>query len=495
MKINTQFNYLSSWITRTGTGILLVTLTGCAMIYENTPPLAQIPSTTINLANDIKLARDGWPQALWWKNYHDPQLDAIIERALKTAQSISIAKARIDAGKAQAKLVDASTGPLIGLAATLDRQSVSESGFLGPYGQTIPSLGTTGPWYTAGTIGLAGEYSVDIWGKDQAKIDAAIGVSNARLAEAAQVELALSSQIVYVYYDMQTQYAMKKILEQARNIEQETVAAHQAKAAQGLEPLTPKEIALKNQLELDQQIATTETHIRLLREAMRALIGASTDDMPVLTLQSLPETTGQLPSTLRYELLARRPDLQVMRWYVQASFKQVDAAKAAFYPSFDIRAFAGFDALHLEDLLHRSSRQLNLIPGLSLPVFDSGRLNANLAYTQTQSNELIAQYNQSIVNAVREVAQASIKFEGLQQQIALQKGKLESANFAFNSADAHYQRGLLDKVSAMETKLPLLMEQEKSLALLNDKIHAQVELIAALGGGYNTNTISSTTRN
>ena len=98
-----------------------------------------------------------------------------------------------------------------------------------------------------------------------------------------------------------------------------------------------------------------------------------------------------------------------MRWYVQASLDQVSAARAAFYPSFDLRAFAGFDTLHTNELWHRSSRQLNLIPGVSLPLFDSGRLNANLATARGQSNTLVAQYNEMVFQAIKEVAQRSIE--------------------------------------------------------------------------------------
>jgi multidrug efflux system outer membrane protein len=221
-----------------------------------------------------------------------------------------------------------------------------------------------------------------------------------------------------------------------------------------------------------------------MREMLRALAGAGADGLPAIAPVPLPAGSGQLPATLGYELLARRPDLQAMRWYVQASFDQTEAAKAAFYPSFDIKAFAGFDALHLGDLFHMGSRQLNLIPGLTLPIFDSGRLNANLASSRARSNVLIAQYNEAVLNAVREVAQASLQMNSTVQQTALQEKKLKAAQFAFDSADGHYRRGLVDKVSAKEAKLPVLQEIGKALELRGAEIHAEVALTAALGGGY-----------
>lgn len=163
--------------------------------------------------------------------------------------------------------------------------------------------------------------------------------------------------------------------------------------------------------------------------------------------------------------------------------------RLAGYPSFDIRAFAGFDALHLEDLFQRPSRQLNLIPGLSLPIFDSGRLNANLAMKRSQSNVIIAQYNQHVLNAVREVAQAGIELDGLNRQASMQQAKIKAATVGFDSTEAHSRRGLLDEASAMEAKLPVLREQARLLEIRSRQIHAGIALATVLGGGYDTREI------
>lgn len=463
--------------------LLLLCMGGCALMRDDMAPLPKLPVEQIRLPEDIKLAREGWPQAQWWHRYGDAQLDAMVARGLKDSPAMAVARARVETSRSAARLTEASHGLLVGFMASLDRQRVSENGFLAPFSHNVPALGATGPWYTEGTVGLGGEYSVDLWGKDRARTEAAIGVSNARQAEAAQVELMLSSQIVHAYYDVQTLFALEGLLQQARDIEDEAVAAHHARAERGLEPRTPGEIALAHRLELDRQITAVETRNRMFQEVLRALVGAGPNDFQVITVVPLPSTSGQLPASLGYELLARRPDLQAMRWYVQASLDQVEVAKAAFYPSFDIRAFLGVDALHLEDLFRKSSRQFNLIPGLSLPIFDSGRLNANLAVARSQSNVLVAEYNQSVLNAVREVAQAGVELTGLDQQASQQDGKLKSATFTYDSAQAHYQRGLLDKASAREAMLPVLLEKGVAVELHSRQIHVEVALMTALGGG------------
>ena len=469
--------------------LMLLSVGGCALMREDTEPLNQIAVEQIRLMREIGVPQDTWPSALWWQHFGDRQLDALIERALKDSPTMAVFAARVEASRAQARLVDASHGLLVGLIAALDRTNVSEHGFLGPFAHTNPALGTTGPWYTGGTVGLGAEYSVDLWGKHRAQFDAALGAHRARQAEAAEAGLRLSAQIAHVYYDIQTTYSVLNLLEQARDIEQEAVDAHGARVAHGLEPQTQAELALTHRLELDQQINSAKTRVATLHEMLRALIGSGPDELGAMSPLPLPASAGGVPSSLGFELLARRPDLQAMRWYIQASLDQVEAAKAAFYPSFDIRAFAGFDSLHLEHLLQRSSRQINLIPGLSLPIFDSGRLNANLAVARSQSNVMIAQYNQSVLNAVREVAQAGLELDGLNRQASMQQAKVKAATVSFDSAEAHGRRGLLDEASAMEAKLPVLREQARMLELRSRQIHAGIALTTALGGGYDAREV------
>lgn len=463
---------------------LLLATAGCALIREDTAPAAQIPAEQIRMAQDAELPQADWPSAQWWKACNDDQLDALVDRALRDSPTMAVATARVDASRAQAKLVDASTGLLVGLSASVNRQSVSENGFLGPFAHTNPALGTTGPWYTEGTIGLGATYSIDLWGKDRSRVNAAMGVARARQAEAAQAALVLSSQVVRVYYEIQTTYALHDLLVKARDIRQEQLEASQARTTRGLVARTQVAGAEAQRLQLDQQIDSAQTRIRTLHEILRQLTGAGPDGLPAITQRPLPDGAAGVPASLGYELLARRPDLQAMRWYVQSSMDQIDAARAAFYPSFDIRAFIGLDSLHMSDLLRKASRQVNLIPGLSLPIFDSGRLNANLAATRSQSNLLIAQYNESVLNAVREVAQAGLELDSLDHQQTLQAGKLKAAVFASDSAAAQYRQGLLDKATAREAMLPVLMEQSQAVEIRSRHLQAAVTLSTVLGGGY-----------
>ena len=148
---------------------LAIMVSGCAIMHDQTVTLSEIDLQKIGLADDIKLSRDGWPEAQWWHRYHDSQLDALIVQALKDAPAIEVAKYRLKISDAQVSLAGASGGLMVGFAASIDRQDLSSNGFLGPFTPNIPSEGLTGPWYTEGTLGLKASYAFDLWGKDRAK--------------------------------------------------------------------------------------------------------------------------------------------------------------------------------------------------------------------------------------------------------------------------------------------------------------------------------------
>src|SRR5262249_20313454 len=151
---------------------------------------------------------------------------------------------------------------------------------LGPFAHTNPAMGTTGPWYTEGIVGLGATYPVDLWGKDRARVYAAMGVTMARQAEVAQAALLLSSQVVHVYYEIQTTYALLDLLIKARDMRQEQVEATEARMERGLIPRTQVEIAEAQRLQVDQQIISAQTRIRTFHEMLRLLIGSGPGELP-----------------------------------------------------------------------------------------------------------------------------------------------------------------------------------------------------------------------
>lgn len=457
-------------------------LPGCAWLRTDTDPKPMLPPESIKLSQQIKLARDGWPEARWWKRFNDPQIAGLIEKALRGAPTMDIARSRTQVAQAKVEVVRSGAGPFIGAMGMIDRMRVSDAGFLGIYAENLPLLNIHGPWYTTATVGLTGKWELDIWGKNRAQVRAAIGAANAQLAEEAQAELLLAGGVAKLYFDVQALYGLLDLLEQSLAIESKMAAARLAHFKRGLEPRIGYEEARLHKLGLDEQVSNARHDIRLLHEALRALAGLP--DLPPLVKAPLPDAEGSMPQTLEYALLARRPDLQAARWYVESSLSAADAVRAAFYPSFNILAFYGYDSMDINHLFHSGAQQIMFAPSVSLPIFDSGRLNAALREARTASDLTIAVYNETVFNAVKEVAQAGIHMQKIEAQMAIQNERLQSAAYLRDSAEAYRRRGLADDVAAMEARLPFLLEQGKALELRRLHLTAEISLIQALGGGY-----------
>ncbi|MEX3940675.1 MdtP family multidrug efflux transporter outer membrane subunit [Paraburkholderia sp. BR10937] len=465
-------------------------LSACALVHEASKAPAPVAAEQIRLASDIQLAHGDWPAGPWWRAYADPQLDALIERALASSPSILIARTRVAQAKSDIDLVRAGTNLQIAALGAIDRQHVSSNGFLGAYSGDQPLIGATGPWYTEGIVGLGASLSVDIWGKQRAQVQAAMGVSNARRAELVAVELELSTDVAQLYYGIQTTSQLVDLLDQLQDEAAFSVDAHAARAARGLEPKTQTELARAHLLATQRQIVAAQARIMQLRESLRALLGAGPDDLPQIRPMPLPLPQASLPPNLSYELLARRPDLQAMRWYVQSSFDRIDAARAAFYPSFDIKAFFGVNALHLSDLFTHASQQINLIPGLYLPIFEGGRLNANLDAARNARNALIEQYNQSVLDAVRDVAVTGNRLQDLEEETNLQTQKIEAVSFAEASAQAQYQRGVASRLAVTDARQAVVLERIALLDIDAQRLSQNIALTKSLGGGYNAKAVA-----
>ncbi|MGY2491493.1 MdtP family multidrug efflux transporter outer membrane subunit [Cupriavidus sp. CP313] len=459
-------------------------LAGCALIHHDSAPVQQVDAAQVEVPQQLDLTAGDWPSEKWWLQYDDQQLTAFIDRALSASPTMALAHQRLAQTQARADLVAAASGPQVSAIGSIDRERVSSHGFLSAYSGFAPAIGANGPWYTTGLIGLAGAWDLDIWGRHRAEIAAAIGVENAQKAEAAQVALELSTGVAKLYYSVQTALSAIDLLKRERDAIAIELDAHRSMIARGLEPETTAKQAEAKLLSVEQKLSQVSDEVTNGQEAMRALIGADSREPVDIAPRTLPVVATGVPSSLGFQLLARRPDLQALHWYVVSSLKQVEAAKAAFYPSFDIKAFFGFNALDLSQLFLHASQQINIAPGLYLPVFDSGRLNANLRGERAASNAVILQYNQAVLNAVRDVAQTGSALKDLGERTAMQQRKLEAVQFTLDSASAQYARGLANRLQVEQARETAIQEQLAMLQLTTQSLQQSIVLTRTLGGGY-----------
>ncbi|MGY9368295.1 multidrug resistance outer membrane protein MdtQ [Citrobacter pasteurii] len=462
---------------------LLILMVGCAPMHDNRQSLSQqTPAVNVDSALPAAL-KNGWPDSQWWKAYHDPQLNALIDSTLKNSPDMQVAEQRIQLAEAQAKAVEAQDGPEVDFSADVERQRMSAEGLMGPFAITDPAAGTTGPWYTNGTFGLTAGWNLDLWGKNRAEVAARIGEVKAREAEREQTRQLLASGVSRLYWEWQTQAALKTVLTQIKTEQQNVITVDRQLYQNGITSSVEGVETDIDSSRTEQQLNDVSGKMKVIEARLSALTNSQSSVMK-LKATTLPAVESQLPSQLGYSLLARRPDLQAAHWYIESSLSSIDAAKAAFYPDVNLMAFLQQDALHLSDLFRHSAQQMGVTAGLTLPIFDSGRLNANLDITKAQSNLTVANYNKAVVDAVNDVARAASQVETLAQKNQHQQQIEHDAQCVVGLAQARYSAGIIAGSRVSEAKIPALREQLNGLVLQGQWLDASIQLTSALGGGY-----------
>jgi len=396
---------------------------------------------------------------------------------------MQVAEQRIQLAEAQAKAVEAQDGPEIDFSADVERQRMSAEGLMGPFAITDPAAGTTGPWYTNGTFGLTAGWNLDLWGKNRAEVTARIGAVKAREAEREQTRQVLASGVARLYWEWQTQAGLKTVLTQIETEQQNVINVDRQLYQNGLTSSVEGVETDIDSSKTEQQLNDVSGKMKVIEARLSALTNSQSTALK-LHSTPLPAVESQLPSQLGYSLLARRPDLQAAHWYIESSLSSIDAAKAAFYPDVNLMAFLQQDALHLSDLFRHSAQQMGVTAGLTLPIFDSGRLNANLDITQAQSNLTVANYNKAVVDAVNDVARAASQVETLAQKNQHQQQIEHDALRVVGLAQARFNAGIIAGSRVSEAKIPALREQCNALLLQGQWLDASIQLNRALGGGY-----------
>jgi multidrug efflux system outer membrane protein len=456
--------------------VMALALAGCAAIAPDTHPLAKRDIASAELSSNIKLAHEGWPEAQWWTAYHDEQLNAIIKQALASGPSLEVAAAHIGTARSSLSRSLADLGLETSLYANANRQRYSGTGlFPAPIG---------GAYYTEETLRLDLRYNFDWWGKNRAQVAAAVGELNAGRATYAEAEQALAASIAQSYFRLQGAWARLANTEQLAATQTALVQDQVKRVARGLTTADDQRAADMELSLIRKQHMQLKSDIEHEREALRALAGADNTALADLKPVTLSPTPHALPARLGIELLARRPDLQAARWKLEASLSRIDAAKASFYPDVNLTGSIGLDTVKVENLLQAASRTLYVGPTLSLPLFDSKRLDAQLDGARTARNERIAEYNQTIIEAVRDVAQGGAQLQGIEQQITQQTAATASARAQVASAQARMDHGLANNASVLNARLALLKQQDADLYLQQIQLLAEVALTNALGGGY-----------
>jgi NodT family efflux transporter outer membrane factor (OMF) lipoprotein len=417
-----------------------------------------------------------FPAADWWRAWGDPQLDALVDQALAGQPGLRVAAARLRQAQAAAGVAGSAQAPQVNLGADLSDQRFTENGMVPP-----PLAGSI-HWNNSVQVGLA--WDLDLFGRQRSALEAAIGQQRAAAAELQSARLALAAQVVAGYVELARLGQAQTLAQQSLQQRDQVLALVRQRIAAGLD----------TQVELRQAeglIAQSRVELEALdqamvqaRHALAELAGQGPQQFATLAPRLTPLPSLVLPAALPADLVGRRADLVAQRWRVQAAWSDIDAARAQFYPNVNLVAFAGLSSLGLDRLTESGSLTYGAGPALRLPIFDGGRLRAQLGARDAEADAAVESWNAALLRALREVADETSRLQSLERQQRLQADATTAATAAFDLALQRYQAGLGNFLVVLAAQTNVLVQRRAATDLLARHLTSEVVLARALGGGW-----------
>jgi NodT family efflux transporter outer membrane factor (OMF) lipoprotein len=451
---------------------LAAMLCSCAMLPHGEPQQAAVADTNLGLAGAaVTAAPDGW-----WRDFGDAQLDRLIEQTLRDNPGLAQATARLRLAQAQAEAAHAEQLPGAKLTGGETRLKIP-SGF--------PAAIAGGQTVWLGDLGAVLSWDLDLWGGH-----AATAAQTRVLAEAARLDiddarLLLTGSLVQSYIDLYRSYALADIAERTEAQRSNILDIARQRVAAGLD--TRVELREAEGALPQARLALTQARSAqaLAVHQLAALGGRGADEYASISRPQLNlEAALPLPNELPLNLLVRRPDVIAARARIEAADDGKRAAKAAFYPNITLTALAGFASFSLRDLISAQSFGYGAGPGVSLPLFDGGRLRAQYRGSESALDQAVAGYDDTVVRAVHQAADQLSLIDALGTELGQQRESLTAAEEAYRLAEERYRAGLAGYLTVLNAETEVLNERRQQVDLSTALALARVSLLLAVGGSF-----------
>jgi NodT family efflux transporter outer membrane factor (OMF) lipoprotein len=460
-------------------------LVGCASTHGLAPTLHPLDPDRLESTHTLAGFSDAaFPTQAWWTAFGDPQLDTLITEALAGTPGLDAADARARQAQAQAGLADAARQPSLGASA-------QETGVQLP--QTLAPAPIGGKLQMSTILMLNFKWEPDLWGGKRAKYEAAVGQARAAEVDAQAARLTLSSNIATAYVALAQAYDALDVAkrEQTRTSRLSDLSRQRVKA--GIDNQLQLRQAESGIAAAQQQAQAAQQRIDALQNALAALLGKGPDRGLAISRPHLAQgASPTVPNVLPSELLGHRADVVAARWRVEAASRGIAASKATFKPSINLNAIVGLASTGLSDLFSSDALLGFGGPAISLPIFDGGGLRSQLARSDADYDVAVAAYNQTLVDALHDVADAVQSARSLDAQIASTTQARDAAQAAWQLASARYHAGLGNQLDVLAAQQPLLQFDQMLAALRAQRLTAAIDLDRALGGGLSPNAPDTT---
>jgi multidrug efflux system outer membrane protein len=461
-----------------GAILLLGLLPGCTVGPDYHQPYLPSPSSWSSPMEGGETTAQPVDGA-WWKTFQDPKLDSLILRAVQSNLVLRVAEARIREARAQRGVVASGEGPSIEVRSSYSRNRFSKNGF--------PPLPPSAPLdYNLYAVGFDASWELDLFGGVRRAVESA----NAGIAAA---EFGYDDVLRSLLGEVARNYIEARAFQRRLAITRENIQAQQRIVNLTLDRY---HAGLTSELDLQQaeallatttsQAPTFETGFRNATYRLDVLLGQPTGDVlnGLLEEAPIPARPPQVPVGLPSDLLLRRPDVRRAERELAAATARIGVAKADLFPRFSLTGDIGLVSLNVGDWWSAGSRFWSAGPIVSWPVFQSGRIRANVRVQEAREEQALAQYQQTVLIAFEDVDSALTAYakEQIRRQSLVQS--VQANKRALKLAEDLYRHGLTDFVRVLESQRGLYQAQD---SLVQSDQFVALNLVAlykALGGGW-----------
>ena len=444
-------------------------LTACASV-----PAAHLadakPASAYRADQTFTAPAAAWPGDGWWRAYEDQQLDHLIDEAIDAAPNVAEARARLD--KANALVGESRANLLPSVQGQAEISETKQS-----YNTGIPPAFVPHGWNSFGQTTINFSWELDFWGKNRKALAASISDAKASQADLAEARLVLSTAIASAYADFSRLWAERDVAERAVKSREETLDLVRRRVDNGLDTRGELEQAEAGPATGQADLAAIDEDIALARDRMAALMGQGPD-------RGLAIQRPAGPALKAFGLPSR---LAAARWRAEAAASRIGVAKAQFYPDVNLAALIGYESLGLSNLFISGSGVGQVGPAITLPIFEGGRLRANLRGARADYETAVASYDETLTQALQDVADAAASERALGARLQHSMDALTADEDAYRIARLRYEGGLSNYQSVLLAENAVLTDRRTVVDLRARAFTLDVQLIRALGGGYQTN--------
>ncbi|MCG6538485.1 efflux transporter outer membrane subunit [Pseudomonas sp. KSR10] len=437
------------------------------------------------LAAEFKQA-EGWKSATpsdvlqrgdWWTLYGDAELNALVGRLNVSNQNLAAAEAQYRQARALVRGARSQLFPVVGASGGVSRGGQGSS-----TSSTQTGIGSSGVSESY-EVGLDASWELDIWGRLRRNLEANRADMQASAADLAAVRLSLQSELVQTYLQLRVMDEQQRLLDQTVAAYARSLRLTDNQYQAGIVPRSDVSQARTQLKSTQAQAIDLRWQRAQMEHAIAVLIGVPPSELNIAERRDIPQLPD-VPLALPSQLLERRPDIASAERQVMAANAQIGVAEAAWYPDLTLSASGGYRNSSFSNLISLPNRFWSLGPQLALTVLDFGARRAELEQAEASYDQTVATYRQTVLDSFREVEDSLVQLRVLAEEAVVQREALEAAQESLRLIENQYRAGTVDFLSVATVQTTALNNERTNLTLLGDRLTASVQLIAALGGGW-----------